>query len=647
MVEDPDQIHVKPKPAPLPSDRRDKIIAQNPLVGYLQARGYDLHAAGDNYISNACPVEAHGKPGHRPVSIDTQKQVWYCNDHKVGGSVIDWEATSKNISIAEAMNLLNGAQQSDKQFVCSYDYTDENGKVLFRKVRFKVPPPKLKTFELRKPNGTGGWTANIKGVRRVLYHLPAVIASQKVIIDEGEKDADNVAAFGFVTTTNFDGAKKWTTEYTKVLRGKDVVLIPDNDADGKEHAAIVIRALAGNVKSLRRVTLPEGFKDISDYLASLPEVDRRSTLQKLIEEAPEASDDSPSPAVVRFTHEELMAFVGTQDPNTLLGDRWLCRGFTSLFAGPAGAGKSTLEMQMAICFGCGQSFYGIRPVRALRSLILQAENDLGDSAEQYQGVLDGMLKHSGDGFTIDAEKVARNVQVNWVIGKSGFDFCGILDGMIKMHKPDVVWIDPLFAFAGCDLMKPKETTEFIRHGLVPIAINNGVALFVVHHIGKSYRDNTEKQKWSDLDFQYLGFGTSEIQNAFRAVTILLPVSTEDSRDNLYRLVLSKRGGRAGARDSDGHRTTNLYLTQSKEGIFWEQADKPDKKPSPNQKWTGEDILDEMSVTAGRSAVAMQLHMKTECGMSEKTFYRHWKDLKKQGLIRLDSDENWIKNADHE
>jgi AAA domain/DnaB-like helicase N terminal domain len=350
---------------------------------------------------------------------------------------------------------------------------------------------------------------------------------------------------------------------------------------------------------------------------------------------------------VPFSHEELKAFVPAHDPNILLGNRWLCRGFTSLLAGPAGAGKSTLEMQMAIYWGCGMPFCGIRPARPLKSLILQAENDLGDSAEQYQGVLRGIVEGAKADFELDESLVARNVLVHWVVGKSGFEFCGILDEMIQIHQPDIVWIDPLFAFAGCDLLKPKETTEFIRQGLYPIAVKRNVALLVVHHIGKSYRDNTEKEKWTDLDFQYLGFGTSEIQNAFRAVTILLPVSnSEGSHEKLYRLILSKRGNRAGARDPEGHFTTNLYLSQASEGIFWMQSAKPEKenKGGRPKETSADDILEEMSLVTGWDTTELFEHMKKEHGMKERTFYRHWNQLKKTGKIQLDTESKWTKKT---
>src|SRR5712675_1682214 len=90
------------------TDRRVAILSQNPLVEFLRARGCELFQSGENLVTGCCPVGEHKKSGHRPVSIDVKKEVWYCNDHKVGGSVIDWQAMQKGITAGEAMISLNG-----------------------------------------------------------------------------------------------------------------------------------------------------------------------------------------------------------------------------------------------------------------------------------------------------------------------------------------------------------------------------------------------------------------------------------------------------------------------------------------------------------------------------------------------------------
>src|SRR5690606_24825230 len=119
----------------------------------------------------------------------------------------------------------------------------------------------------KQPNGTPG----IKGVKRVLYHLPELLAADPaeiVLIPEGEKDVDTMRAHGFTATCNPFGAGKWRDEYSEWLRGRHVVILPDNDDAGRAHAAQVSKSLAGVAASLRMLELPdlpdEG-GDVSDW----------------------------------------------------------------------------------------------------------------------------------------------------------------------------------------------------------------------------------------------------------------------------------------------------------------------------------------------------------------------------------------------
>ncbi|HEU5247020.1 MAG TPA: DUF3987 domain-containing protein, partial [Candidatus Udaeobacter sp.] len=60
-----------------------------------------------------------------------------------------------------------------------------------------------------------------------------------------------------------------------------------NNGAGERHTKQVIESLAGKAKSIKHVTLPDGFHDVSDYIASLPHETARDTIRKLIDETPE------------------------------------------------------------------------------------------------------------------------------------------------------------------------------------------------------------------------------------------------------------------------------------------------------------------------------------------------------------------------
>jgi GTPase SAR1 family protein len=85
---------------------------------------------------------------------------------------------------------------------------------------------------------------------------------------EGEKDADALNKRGLVATTVPMGAGKWMDDYNSYFAGADVIIVPDNDEPGKEHAVHVTDKVKSIAKSIRILLLP-GLKrkeDVSDWL---------------------------------------------------------------------------------------------------------------------------------------------------------------------------------------------------------------------------------------------------------------------------------------------------------------------------------------------------------------------------------------------
>lgn len=178
------------------------------------------------------------------VLIDEKGVCWHCNH-------CEWTGPEKG---------------SGKTIDATYDYVDENGELLFQAVRY-IP----KDFRQRRPDGNGGWIWKLDATRRVVYRLPEVIEAlvnkQTIHIVEGEKDANNLWDIGLAATCNPMGAGKWRDDYDELFRGADVVVIPDNDEAGEDHAKDVVRHLRHFAGRLRVVCIP-GFKDISDWLAA-------------------------------------------------------------------------------------------------------------------------------------------------------------------------------------------------------------------------------------------------------------------------------------------------------------------------------------------------------------------------------------------
>lgn len=172
-----------------------------------------------------------------------------------------------------------------RRIEATYDYRDERGDFLFQCVRF-VP----KDFKQRRLSPEGNWVWNLEGVRRVLFHLQKLLATPRapVLVVEGEKDVLNLEALGYVATTCPCGSGAWSDDYAECLRGRRVVVLPDNDDAGMRFASRVVGSLVlGGAASVRVVSLPVAIgEDVSDWLAADPKRDHRTELARLVLASP-------------------------------------------------------------------------------------------------------------------------------------------------------------------------------------------------------------------------------------------------------------------------------------------------------------------------------------------------------------------------
>jgi putative DNA primase/helicase len=175
------------------------------------------------------------------------------------------EAITAALGITPADLFADNGDDGKREIVATYDYTDENGKLLYQVARFTP-----KDFRQRR-KVAGEWQWKLGDTRRVLYHLPDVIEAREagalVYVPEGEKDVDRLHTLGLTATTNPGGAGKWRPEYSESLRGAHVVIIADKDEPGRKHAASVAASLAPLAAAVRVVESAEG-KDAFDHLAA-------------------------------------------------------------------------------------------------------------------------------------------------------------------------------------------------------------------------------------------------------------------------------------------------------------------------------------------------------------------------------------------
>ena len=258
------------------------------IESLLNQRGLDPRSTGTDKLTSACPV-CNGSSGHCNWGLG-----------KNGGVLVACvKCKAKAPEIVEALGITvrdlmpsdewKPKGRRDSKIVATYDYTDVSGRTLYQVVRFEP-----KDFRQRRPDHTqpSGWAWNLKGVERVLYRQPEVVKAasegKRVLVVEGEKDADNaVARLGLCATTAAQGAGNWggsKYHYAESLAGAEVIIVYDKDPDwkltpegattvgreGQRHACDIYRSLAGRAKDATIVSMPDRngrrVKDLSDWL---------------------------------------------------------------------------------------------------------------------------------------------------------------------------------------------------------------------------------------------------------------------------------------------------------------------------------------------------------------------------------------------
>lgn len=237
---------------------------------------------GPNGWITHCPAHADGNPSFSVTEAEDGKILVHCHAGCGQSEVID-ELKDRRLwpRPAGASNVVLLQSEPKGELLEAYSYRDENDHLLFQSCRYEP-----KGFRLRRPNGQGGWTYNINDTRLVPYNLPEVLKAARVIIVEGEKDANGLADTGLTATCNPTGALKWRPEYNPHFRGKEVIILPDNDDVGRKHAASVARHLHGTAKSIKILELP-GLPEKGDVIDWLQAGGNSDQLLNLAEKVPE------------------------------------------------------------------------------------------------------------------------------------------------------------------------------------------------------------------------------------------------------------------------------------------------------------------------------------------------------------------------
>jgi putative DNA primase/helicase len=387
-----------------------------------------------------------------------------------------------------------------------YDYTDEQGQRLFQVVRYHP-----KGFSQRRPDGKGGWANNLGNVRRVLYRLPELLespSSEPVFVVEGEKDAESLRALGLVATTNPGGAGKWSSllakdpTFQQPLDGRIVAVMGDNDDAGRRHALMVADLLLASAGEVRLVAVPDGFKDVTEYIESRDGADSADLRALVMGWHKAAPLHKPSPGSRLVTS----ALAGIEaKPIDWLWPNRIPAGMFSMIIGNPATGKSFIMAYLASVVSTGRQWAdGAANTLGPSGVLLVAAED---SLEHV--VKPRLLANGHDGNLIRAyrytEKDGR--QEYFDVKRHLKELC---DHMEEYPHLRLVVIDPITSFLGNTNENSNSEVRAALLGLMNLADERNVTIIGISHLNKK----------SDLQAMHRSLGSVAFMALARSVWLV-------------------------------------------------------------------------------------------------------------------------------
>jgi len=355
--------------------------------------------------------------------------------------------------------------------VAAYHYRDESGRHLYSTIRYEP-----KGFSQRRADGA----STLAGCRRVLYRLDDLLESGlRVVIVEGEKDADRLWEAGIPATSSVCGATHFSsgTErdsygYGAQLRKAGfefVAVIADNDAAGKAHALQVKAACESVGLETRIISLPGlGEKeDVSNYLDRNPP----TKLQTLIDRA----------FVRRVTERVSMSEVTRVQAESV---SWLWYGHIPLkkisaWVGPGGVGKSTMLYDVAARVSTGAPWPNGGSAEKGAVLLIGSEDGIADTIKPrlVAAGADCSMIRTVDGIE-NPDGSIRSFNLK--------DDSDRLCRLINLEDVRLVILDPVLAFLGEKVSAnyEHEVRPILEH-LAGLLEDTRAALVFVMHLNKS------------------------------------------------------------------------------------------------------------------------------------------------------------------
>jgi len=459
---------------------------------------------GDEYQA-LCPFHNDTKPS---FTFNNQTGAYYCHGCNKKGGIFHFYAkqhgldTKRNFgkilkSIANDFGITWEEKEKGK-IIAYYNYYDEKGNLAHQTVR-KDP----KNFAQRRPDlkHNGKWIWKLNGIKTYPYNLPNVLKAKQVLILEGEKDCDLANKMGFVATCNPMGAGSWKDEYSQWLKGKDILLIPDNDNEGQEHMTKVAMSLNGTTKSLKWIELSglPSKGDLSDWVKTYNDNEAAAErLAIMIENA------DPYEPPKKLTHRDIILpvddFIRLDIPaKKQIVIPWLSEQCIGLIYGTRGVGKTWFVMGLFESITKGKPFGPWEIGESVPCLYLDGEMATQDVQERFRGLDPNDNRKSPLYIYSDAHANACGLSRANLLHDSWRE---MIKGQL-LEKQVKLWaVDNLASLAGGIDENKKIDWDPVNQWLLELRFA-GIATLLLHHEGKSGGQRGTSAREDNIDVSLL------------------------------------------------------------------------------------------------------------------------------------------------
>jgi hypothetical protein len=296
-----------------------------------------------------------------------------------------------------------------------------------------------------------------------------------VYLVEGEKCADAATSIGLPTLCAAGGAGAATKTDWSALKGRGVVILPDNDEAGRAYAATVtgtLQEMGARVRVLTLPDLPEG-GDIADWIemrdAAEPET-LRAELERMADGVKPKGDGDTDTFIDAADYLE-----SDPPPTDCIVEKVFERGDKIEIIGASKQKKSFFALEFCIHLAIGRNWLGLSIPKRRRVLYC--------NLELKATWVHRRIRKACKAFGIDAADLRGWLTVVNARGRGGF-VRDRLETLATKAAADMVIVDPRYK-----LMRPGEL-ENAGEGIAGIldlfdkVAESGPAVAVVHHDAK-------------------------------------------------------------------------------------------------------------------------------------------------------------------